>query len=205
MTNKKKIRMSYSAAECWKTCGEKYWLKYDQRVRPLEEGASLFFGTCVDNALVFLLEAKKEGKEHLGKEGFKELFLVDKDKGWNCAFDSSQQRYGKADYDPDVFSEADNSLIAQWEKELKVSTKEVLQAEKQKRYKPFGAKQLLFYNRLCWLSLKRKGLLMLEAFEKEVFPQITKVIAVQPEIVVTNNIDNITIEIIFFIFFPPSF
>lgn len=184
MTTKKKIVISYSAAECWKECGEKYYLKYNQRVRPIEEGASLFFGTCIDNSLCFLLNAKKEGKEHLGLEGFKELFLLDPTKGWNLAFDNSKYRYSKTDFDLDVVGSKDDKLLLEsWEKELNVTIEQAQKAEKIKKYKPFAGNTLKMFERMCWLSLKRKGQLMLEAFAKEVFPKIKKVIAVQHEIV----------------------
>ena len=180
----KKITISYSRAETWKECPYKDWLKYDQHVRPLEEGASLFFGGCIDNALGFLLNCKKEGKEDIGLTSFKELFLVDKDRGWNNAFDSSKHRYSRADYDDDVLWLADDkALLKKWEEELKVKTFDVLKDEKQKKYKVFSGNKLTFFNRICWLSLKRKGQLMLDAFAKEILPKIKKVIAVQHAIV----------------------
>jgi hypothetical protein len=176
-----KVRLSYTAASTFKDCPEKHNLKYRQHIYPKEQGSSLDFGGSVDVGLSYLLNCKKEGKEIVGLSSYKSVFLIDVNRGWNLAFDDATIRYRKTDYDALVVSE-DRDTITTWEVELGVTADAALQAEKQSPYKKFDGKELKMFNRLCWLSLKHKGELMLDAFVRDIYPNITKVIAVQHEI-----------------------
>lgn len=178
MSKKKKILMSHSAAQSWKTCPELHYLKHIARVSPKHQGASLAFGIAVDIALCYLLERKKEGKEDIGKSYYKNIFVQDAKRGWDLSFDSEILRYRKADYDANMLLD-ESDTIKKWEKELNTTESRALQAERQKDHKKMSTNDLKMFNRLCWLSLKHKGLLMLDAFEKQVLPKIKKVIAVQ--------------------------
>jgi hypothetical protein len=190
MSRRRKPLMSYSAADKWLTCGELYYLKYVKRIRTREEGASLAFGIAIDTAVSYLLQCKKDGLEHIGLASYKDKFLTDADKGWNNVLDCSKYKYRKADYDPVVVRSVDDTtLLKKWEEELGVKASDAISAEKTQKYKPFKGKKLQMFSRMCWLSLKRKGLLMLEAFEKEIYPNILEVIAVQHKF--TGNVGDV--------------
>lgn len=181
---------SYSSASDWKACGELHYLKRVARIRPKDEGASLSFGLSVDLALCALLEAKKDGKEQEGLKNFRNLFLNDPKKGWQNAFDNDGIWFRRTDYDANVVQSAsDTALLKKWEKELDITLKKALAAEKQKEHKRFQGKALKMFNRACWLSMKNKAELMLDAFLKDVYPKIKKVIAIQHK--VEGEIDDI--------------
>jgi len=181
MSDRKKLPlMSFSAATCWKSCGERYYRQYIERVRPKEVGASLAFGTAIDVAISFLCSKKKEGKVEEGVRDCKDVFLLDGDTGWEHYFDDLTQKYSKTDYDPDVLTK-DSHLISKWEKELQAKVEHVTQEEKVRK-NPLNANEEKLYSRVCWLSLKRKGLMMLDAFVLEILPLIKKVIAIQHKI-----------------------
>lgn len=50
---------------------------------------------------------------------------------------------------------------------------------KRNKYKRIPAKQLTFFNRMSWLSMYYKGMLLIEAFHTQFFPKIETVLAVQ--------------------------
>jgi len=182
MSDRKKLPlMSFSAASTWKDCGERHYQQYIARVKPKEVGASLAFGIAMDVAAGYLLERKQEGKEQEGIRDCKDVFLSDKDSGWENYFDDLSQKYSKADYDLDVLEPADKTLVKQWEKELKSKVTYVTKDEKVRK-KPLTVDETKLFNRVSWLSLKRKGLMMLDAFILEVLPKIKKVIAIQHKI-----------------------
>lgn len=179
MSKKRKILMSHSAAQCWKACPEKHYLKYKLRIKPLLQGASLPFGIAVDTSVNHLLTHKMLGREEEGLKTFKDIFLGDPEKGWELFFDQSNIRYRRADYDANVLIKRDIEDISEWEEELGVTAEDALKAERQKDHKPFGEKELKLFSRLCHRSLLRKGILMLDAFVRDIYPKIKKVIAVQ--------------------------
>lgn len=175
-----KVYLSHSASQSWKTCPELYYLKHRMRVECLEVGASLAFGIAIDIAIGYLLNMKKDGKQHIGDLSFKNIFTDDKDKGWNLSFDSDILRYRSADYDHNViFEKVDLDVITTWETELKVTATDAIKYERQKDHRTLKDNEFKMFNRLCWLSLRNKGILMLEAFYRDIYPKITKVIAVQ--------------------------
>lgn len=177
--------MSHSRINAFKTCPEKHALRYIDRVKPIEQGASLAFGSAVDTALTALLRAKKKGSDARIPDNFnfvKYVFEEDEKYGWKHSFDVDKNRYTSSDYNASVFTEADLKTIAKWESELGITQKDAVSGQKQRKYKPFKGNTLKLYNRLAWLSLLRKGHLMLEAFLRDIYPNIREVIAVQHRI-----------------------
>lgn len=173
--------MSHSAAKDMKTCWEMNYLKRVAKIYPKQKGSSLAFGIAVDRSLCHLLEAVQVGEKDRGLEEYLSVFHSS-DDGWDQHFDSEKLCYRDADHDYKVFLPEDHELIKSWEEELGVTGEESFQTKKQRKYKDFTETHQHMINRLSWLSLKRKGPLMLESFVREVLPKIKKVIAVQHKI-----------------------
>lgn len=173
------IYMSHSAQQCYKECAEKYHLKYLEKVKPIEVGASLAFGIAIDNAVGHLLNCIKDGKKDEGVITFRSVFLGGA-KGWNTALDNADLRYRQKDYDDSILTDPDDkNQINQWEIEHDLKSSDAIKFEKQKDHRTLQHNEFELFNKLCWISLKNKGLLMLDAFERDILPNITKVIAVQ--------------------------
>lgn len=189
MSEDKKILMSHTAAQCWKQCPEKHYLRYKARISPKLEGASLRFGIAIDTAVSNLLTHKMLGREADGLAKFKEVFLTDEEHGWEKQFNNSQLRFSRNDYDGNVLTKEDQELIEAWEEELGVNSNDARKAEKQKDHRAMRENELTLFNRLCHRSLLRKGLLMLDAFVKEILPKIKKVIAIQHKL--EGNVEDI--------------
>lgn len=176
---KRKITISHSSTSCFKRCPEKHYLQYVLRAKSKEEGASLAFGIAIDHSLCTLLEAKKEEEKLPKLKEVQEIFNEDIRKGWGKAYDNPKYRYTRNDYVPKVLKKEDWEMISLWEKQLKTSVEVTLKAANQKAYKKMQPAEDQMWSRMCWISLKRKGELMLEAFYNEVLPKIKKVIAIQ--------------------------
>lgn len=172
--------ISHSAAQTFKSCHYKYHLKYVERIAPKEQGASLAFGSAIDEAIGYLLTMHQQGKVEEGVANFKHLFLNNPIKGWMLSENNRDLRYGKRDYDASVLQDAASiQQIETWQDELKTTAEAAMQAIKQEKYKEVKDYDFEMYNRLSWLSLKNKGLLMLDGFARDILPKITQVIAVQ--------------------------
>lgn len=187
------IKTSYSQNSTYKACPKHWEFKYIQKFDATTgEGSSLHFGSAIDDAVMAMIEGKKDWMETFNNR-------------WNTAnsggkvvqiFDSNVVNYAYNDFDADVLTPADLATMAGWAKELGLSSstptsettvstetaiatfKDVL-SRKKNPYKAISPNQLRYFNRCCWLSLKRKGELMLSAFHTEFYPNITKVHSTQ--------------------------
>jgi len=185
---KKKLTLSHSSCSTYKDCPEKYYLSRVDKIKPIQQGASLSFGGAIDHAVQLLLVSFQT----LGKLNFKltdevlysviDTFLTDKDKGWNRILGNTNIKYSAKDYDSSIIDNEDSELINQWASELKVTQDEAIAAFKQKKYKGITRQQELMYDRLNWLSLRNKGVLMLQAFMRDIVPNIEEVVCVQEKI-----------------------
>lgn len=175
------FKISHSAIKTWKTCKELYYLSRVEKWDYKFKGASLSFGSSIDDAVSFLLRGHQEGKD-LRNEVFN-VFLNDDKKGWKLTFDNPTVKYREKDFDEALFSQEDKELLKKWEKELKVTLDEAYSGFKQAEHKKFvGTKKETLFNRICWLTLSIKGRLMLEHFGEEYYPKIKRVRSIQEAI-----------------------
>lgn len=177
----KELNISYSSTSCWKRCPEMFRLQYVLGVQAREEGASLVFGIALDNAINKLLLAIKNNNPIPSAESIKQIF-VESEKGWRQALNNPKYKYTKADFDAKVLKQEDWTLINHFEKELGVSLEQARKAFNQKAFKRMSQQEDLLYCKAAWLSMKNKGFLMIEAFIKDILPQITEVISLQHKI-----------------------
>lgn len=123
-------------------------------------------------------------------------------------FDNPNVTYAHGDFDADVLFPEDIKTLADWAHELGVGEergdpikayKEVSKAKKNK-FKRINQYELKYFNRCSWLSLKRKGHLLMQSFVEQFVPKIERVISVQKhsqivsddkEDVITGKIDMI--------------
>ena len=194
----KTLKISHSSASDYKRCPELYFLSRVDKVIPKLKGASLYFGGAIDTGLVYLLEQLKAGNTQEGLKNYKDIFLNDKEKGWNLSFDYSGIRYSKNDYNASLL-ESQGTLISAWEKELGVMHEDAVRDQKQREFKKVSDSSQKMYHRLCWLSLKLKGLLMLEAFVRDMLPKIKKVVAIQHKLTGELEVNGEKVEVVGYI------
>jgi len=181
-------KTSYSQNSLYTECPKAWYWKYQQKLDSPEEGASLYFGSAVDTAVMKLLE---------GDLNYEDIFIKNMNNQFNYGkltqfFDNDNIVYSYADFDEHILLKEDYNELEKWAKELGfftqtynpssqelVNTYKTCAALKKNPYKSFKDKDKTYFNRASWLCLKRKGLLLIEAFKVQFYPKITKVLATQ--------------------------
>lgn len=188
------LKVSFSRLERFKQCSESYRLSVEERLSGTKINSPLFFGSAIDAAVeLFLLKKKEDLTE-------KELTLTLTEDAYSM-FDKTMREqngvllernplcdYFASDFDPAILQIDDLKLLQRqypsivdffqfWE----VSNKNI-QARRE-----LNATDRVLFNHMNWLSLYRKGELMLASYEQEVVPQIHKVFAIQKDIQLKNS------------------
>lgn len=179
------MRSSYSQNNTYITCPKHWEWSYVKKLSSPEQSAALYFGSAVDDAIMANLE---------GKENYMDVFY----SRWTTArgygnnpdiplFDNPTVNYYPNDYDGDVLGPQDHLDMAAWIKTLRISKlgtdplKVFEQIKKNIRnpYKTVSAPQEQYFKRCCWLSMKRKGEVLIDSFITQFKPKIKKVLATQ--------------------------
>lgn len=188
------IKVSYSALECYDQCSEKYRLRYNERLSSEKIPSPLFFGTAIDAAVELLLLKKKE----LLSE--KELDLLLNEDAYSIFDKTMREQNGQlleknplceyfySDFDSAVLTQEDyKSLtkaypsIKDWEEFFAYCKKYI------KTHGELKPGSRIAFNNLCWLSLYRKGEMMIAAYERDILPEIHQVFDIQKEISLVND------------------
>lgn len=186
--------VSFSALECFEQCSEKYRLRYKERLSSEKISSPLFFGTAIDAAVELLLLKKKVCLTE------KELDLLMAEDAYSIFDKTMREQNGKllernplceyfySDFDANILTEQDYKYLSKaypsitdWE-EFFVYCKKYIKANGD--LKP-GSR--IAFNNLCWLSLYRKGEMMLEAYERDILPEINEVFDIQKEVALINE------------------
>jgi hypothetical protein len=198
----KSIRLSNTAITTYQQCGMKYKYHYVDRYRTKLLDSPLFFGNAIDEAINILLLTKKKEltpEEQIDvKKDYKEVFketlqnvmvidnLVDIRK-------SELARYFNSDLEMDLWDENDvNVFVNHGIKELeginKDNYREFIEECQlvRKEKKLLDTPEFRLFNYACWISLYKKGLLLLEAYKNEILPEIEEVHEIQKEVHLPN-------------------
>lgn len=154
------VSLSYSAAQKYILSARAYYLHYILRLRPIELSSALFFGNAVDIGLNDLLTQKMENKKIDINQSIQKFLLA-----WATAEIEGKIVYlsqpGAIKYSK---ADLDESLFTDEDKEtIKKGTD------------------------ASWLSLARKGTMMIEEYNELVLPKIQKVHFVQRNIKLEND------------------
>jgi PD-(D/E)XK nuclease superfamily len=177
------MKFSYSQFSLFQKCS-RYWKNsYRLKLSKPEIGASLVFGSAIDKAVSSLLDNKPDWKEVFTKT-MAEIVL---DGKFIKVFDNPNIVYANGDMDIYVLQDKDIILMDSWVKELNLSTYGTTAVEifkecvkiKKNPYKKTTPEMMKYFSRGSWLSLIRKGEILLDAFKEQILPQITEVISLQ--------------------------
>lgn len=169
-------------------------MSYNEKWESVVEGASIYFGSAIDAAVTDML---------LGKPDWLLTFYDRWNKAYSFGqstqiFDNDDITYSYKDFDEHVLEDKDWATVLNWAIQLKLGANAVLnstphalpKAEMLLLYKSIAGKkknpylsptvdEMKFFNRISWLSMKRKGKLLLGAFHTQFLPKVKKVIATQ--------------------------
>ena len=196
-------KTSHSQNNTYLTCPKHWYLSYKEGYENPVQGASLFFGSAVDAAVTDMLEGKTDWENTFSDRWYRAFNFGKATQ----IFDNDEVVFGHKDFDKDVIESKDFIKMETWAKELNLiamshvpSHSELLDLykncadTKKNPYKTVSKEQLKYFNRCSWLSLKRKGKILLKAFNTQFYPKITRVIATQQraDIKDPNTGDTIT-------------
>jgi len=188
------INVSYSALECFEQCSEKYRLRYREKLTSEKIPSPLFFGTAIDAAVELLLLQKKVD---LTQE---ELDLLLNEDAYSIFDKTMREQNGQLlERNPNCeyfYSDFDFSLFL--EEDIKYLNKAYPSIDDLDEFFKYCKRELkingtlkkgtrIAYNNIAWLSLYRKGEKMIQAYEKNLIPEIKEVFDIQKEVNLKNE------------------
>lgn len=199
-----KTRISYSSADTFKECPQKFWNQKTHKMRA--ESSAFGFGSAFESGVEVLL---KGGTLKEAQETFLEQWHTKPENRWEGQkqlFDSEDMFFYQSDYDKFLIGDEEQKTITEWYAEVYGSLPKldpVTWAEKLmddiKNNVPIDKKDTRFVHRVFWLCHSLRGPLMIEAFQKDILPQIEEIVSMQKEISVENDEGDIVTGYIDFI------
>jgi len=187
-----KTKLSHSASNQFMDCPTKWKYHYLDKLRSKTQHAALAFGSAVDAAVTALVKNTEKKPE--------DIFLYT----WRFQDINGKQTYlptatnivyANSDYDEELLLPED---IDKLKEEFKIEDplSEVKKVYEEKEYAGFDGlpedrKKLLNYAN--WLSLKRKGLLMVQAVRDKVVPKIKKMHGAQVYCKLENDVGDMIV------------
>jgi hypothetical protein len=180
--------------DCFEQCSEKYRLRYREKLSSEKISSPLFFGTAIDAAVELLLLKKKRNLSDkeldllLTEDAFSVFDKTMKEQNGILLERNPLCEYFYSDFDHSLLTEEDFSYlkkaypsILDWE-EFFVYCKKYIKTHGELKT---GSK--VAFNNLCWLSLYRKGEMMLKAYAQNILPEIEEVFDIQKEVELINE------------------
>lgn len=187
-------RLSHSSLSRFQTCAKSYEIRYIDRVVSVYKSSALFFGSAIDKAQEHML--KNKAHEACLEESMRIL-----DEEWEQQKDNEGNitdlpknttiLYSKYDYDGDLLEKPDWRELFKLDEqpfEARSRVEEALKSGTQ--WGDIPETDRIVYNFSSWLSVKRKGHLLLKAYHDQILPQIDTVIEVQREVVLEDSEGN---------------
>jgi hypothetical protein len=187
-----KIRLSYSAVEKYKFCPALYRYHYIDKIRSEKVGSPLPFGSALDEAFGRI---KLEKKKKLTKKE-KELVKITPEqifrnnfmtfnynkKNMTLLYDLNVM-YNKADIDLSLLEQADLDFLKEFDPEVtdyEVFLEECFTIKKNKE--KLSEEDNKLYNAIAYRCLLKKGIMLINAYKRDIMPKIHEVFSIQKKI-----------------------
>lgn len=163
------ISLSHSARGKYDTCAKMYYNHYIEKIRPVGTTSALTFGSAIDKACEnYILERNP----YHAKNIFKQDWELIKEQ------DHTQIEYHNNDFDHELLLQSDNEYIVQ--DTVYTSVSDLVKAGQEK--------ERIAYAR--WVSLYRKGNLLVDAFMKWVDENVEEILGTQVTIELEDGEGN---------------
>lgn len=188
------MKLSNTSIDSYKRCPREYKLDRIDKIKPNSTKSPLFFGIALDEAQNRLLLDKmkpekytKEDKELL-KKSMEEVFEDHMRVGKINYVDeinlktSLRARYSKKDYVESFLNKEDLDELTQYLKKNGYEETDPIKARSLIDACDYAKRDNLdrvFMNMGSWMSLRRKGLVMLQRYKEDLYPLIEEVISIQ--------------------------
>lgn len=191
------MKLSHSKLEKFKSCPKLYDYHYNQKLRPVLQSSALFFGLAIGETWQMMILDKKieltdEEKKIVGSEPYK--FFDERMQSIDINGKTFEletciyARYFKGDYQEHLLTDEDWTKINNFKKENDI----VDDVTFDQLYKFYNIEQLeenelKLINLYFYLSLKRIGYALIEAFDKEIYPRFNRVFRIEFPISIKND------------------
>lgn len=169
------IYVSYSAAARFKSCPTKYYLSKKFQDRRIS--SALPFGKAVEKGVDALLDGKDL---RFAQEVFAQHWTQEHLRGedYRQIFDNLDLQFYASDFDKNLFTHEDEAQLDAWAEELlEERSRSWLEVFDDingliKEDREVSDVQLAYYNRVIWSCCRIRGMVMLDAFNTEILPQL---------------------------------
>lgn len=179
--------LSYSAITTYKSCGRKYQYSYIDRLRPIVASSALLFGSAIDKAIEACLKDASVDEHEVFLQEWSKPKINKREVNLQ---ESLLVRYSLSDFDQSVLEEKDFLFLSQKSPEPVGSdniVSQFIKYTKLRKDKSISNTQYIWWNLCNWVSLYRKGILILQTHRLEVLPKIKKVLKTQEQINLNNG------------------
>lgn len=178
------LKLSHSSSSRYQTCPTSYKHHYINKYRPKLQSSALCFGSSLDKAF----EAMVAGQDPVAM--FEKVWAFQEiNKEVTYLADSNLLAYYKSDLEMCLLGDEDKAKLNKWLADNTPETRdcitvfgEILELKETEGLKNLHPNRQRFHNYVFWLSLRKKGLLMIEALKTQVLPKLTKIHTTQQQI-----------------------
>lgn len=189
-------KLSHSSSKMLSECGRKYELHYVQRFREYNSSAALVFGSAIDLAIGHLLLHRDVNTAIAVFNSAWTNAKIGSDVEPSSIPMSLRLMYSKSDFDRDLIEKQHLDSIrtmlslSEDSDALYTNLYNAMNLKESKGINNLSKEQRLLINVFNWHCLKRKGILMVEAYASKVLPKIREVHSVQKEIALEDDKGN---------------
>ena len=181
----KPVTVSYSSISTFKECPQKYYFNKEYTTK-LQSSAFSFGSSVEDGCMALLQGASLEKATQLFKRNW-HTKPANKFEGPKAVFDNDLVFFYKSDLDLDLLTKYDNKLLDKWAKQQKIEDwQDWTEAQLKVMDSGETISNKFFFNRVVWMCARRRGITLIKAFQEQIMPQISEVIAIQKEISIKN-------------------
>src|SRR5690606_28579539 len=177
-------------------CGQAYDYHDNQKIRPKVQSAALIFGSALDKALSVLLTNGEDNPEAVFETSFRYNKIHDIETYIPTHPDLV---YAAADFDAELLTPDDYNYLDEQIQAGKIvkpklnwldAYNEIKKQKSQSGLDSLSQDDRVFFNLMNWLSLKRKGFLMIKAYKEKILPKLEKVHSIQEYVSIENEIGD---------------
>ena len=183
-------RLSHSSASRFMTCPKSFEFHYIKKLRPKLQSAALLFGSAIDKATTALLDIHSGKESKPAEEIFGYTWRFQDVNGVNVYLPTCIDIvYSNTDYDNELLLPEDiQKLKDKYKLEDPIAfVDQIYERKETVGFAGLSDESKTILNHANWLSLNRKGLLMVRAVRDKVLPNITKVLDTQAFVSLENG------------------
>jgi hypothetical protein len=182
-----KQRLSHSQVNKYSECGKAYELHYKKKWRVKEQSAALLFGTAIDKACENYLHNKDAVEAH---EVFIQFWGEQELNGKSTKLHNCTEIiYSNNDLDLELLNESDYDTIIKTHsiKDVLATIDDILQRKDQVGFKKLSENDKQILNLVNWLSMRKKGRLMLSSAINWIDENVVETLGTQVKVDLENE------------------